>query len=233
MPQGKSVREIARSNAVSTQILSYAVSNAISCDKTSVLEGESARVTVAITNNAETTLLNNLFSIEKPEGAGFIAGSVRINGIAQPSYNPISGFTLPDLARGETAVIEYDLKADSPMTKNTVDSFATLNYTVNDPARGNVNYSDNTDTVYIGIIPAPSITPPASDTVLRVYNRAENDYTGWRSLYDYNNCGSRCCRRSCCGLRINLCLRCCCCRRQSCCNNNPICSSLCRINGCR
>lgn len=38
------------------------------------------------------------------------------------------------------------------MTQTPVTDFATLNYTVNDPARGNVNFSENTNTVSVQVI---------------------------------------------------------------------------------
>lgn len=150
MPNGKKSSEKAESNTVITEILTFSVLKEIRSDKTMVRVGENARYTVTVTNNSATKIFNNLFAISQPN-ASFVSGSVKINGVSQPTYNALSGFALPDLNPGDTVIIEYDLKADK-QTSIPITHFATLSYTVNDPARGNVNYSENTDTVSLIVI---------------------------------------------------------------------------------
>ncbi len=150
VPNGRKVSKKAESNAVNTDILTYSVLKEIRSDKTAVRAGDSAGYTVTVTNNSAAKLFNNLFSISQPN-ASFEAGSVKINGNAQPTYDPVSGFALPDLNPGDTIVIEYKLKADK-QTSTPITHFAALHYTVNDPARGNVNYAENTDTVSLIVI---------------------------------------------------------------------------------
>lgn len=152
MPSGETSRVNAESNTVNTEILSYSVSKVIRSDKTSVQEGENVRNTVTITNNSATKLFNNLFTIKEPNGASYVAGSVKVNGVAYPTYEPIKGFSIPDLNPGESAVIEYELKANNPMTVSPVTHYSTLNYTVTDTARGNVSYSENTDILSLNVI---------------------------------------------------------------------------------
>ena len=152
LPNGKKSSATAESNAVQTQILSYAVSKAIASDKTSVKEGESVHNTVTFTNNSAAKLFDSFFKIPQHIGASFVEGSVKINGAAQPTYDPSVGFVLPDLNLSEKVVVEYDLKADNPMSRTPVTHFATLNYTVNDPARGDVKYSDNTDVLSFDVV---------------------------------------------------------------------------------
>lgn len=152
VPSGKTFTEKAESNAVSTEILSYAVKKTIRSDKTSVQEGEKVCNTVTVTNNSATKLFNNLFTISPLKGATFVAGSVKVNGIVQPTFDPVKRFTIPDLNPNETAIIEYELKVNNPTTVTPITHFATLNYTVNDPARGNVQYRENTETVTVNVI---------------------------------------------------------------------------------
>lgn len=152
MPDGSTARADTSSNTVSTEILTYSVSKTIRSDKTAVKDGETIRNTVTIANNSATKISDGFFSVPQPDGAGFVAGSVKINGIAQPNYDPRAGFAIPDLKTGETLTIEYDLKADSPTVKNSVTHFAKLDYAVSDPTRGKVTYSENTDAVSVKII---------------------------------------------------------------------------------
>lgn len=151
MPDGTTARTETESNTVRTEILSYAVTKAIRSDKTTVRAGETVRNTVTVTNHSATKLFRIVFSIPQPDGASYVAGSVKINGVAQPNFDPITGFVLPDLNPGETVVIEYDLKADEATTTD-VTHFATLNYTVNDPERGDVDYVENTDTLSLKVV---------------------------------------------------------------------------------
>lgn len=152
LPDGQTITGELDSNIVNTEILTYSVPKIKSSDKTFMQEGETAHHTVTITNNSQTQLFNNFFTDTMSAGASYVAGSVKVNGVAQPSYNPIAGFALSPLNPGDIATIEYDIKADNPMTATPVTNFATLNYTVNDPVRSNVNYQENTNTTSIDIV---------------------------------------------------------------------------------
>lgn len=151
LPDGLAERDSQESNIVNTEILTYSVPKVKSSNKTSVQQGGIAHHTVTVTNNSATQLFNNTFTDQMSAGASYVAGSVKVNGVAQPSYDPLAGFALPNLNPGESATIEYDIKADNPSTNTPVTNFATINYTIDDPARGNVNYSENTNTVSLDV----------------------------------------------------------------------------------
>ena len=108
------------SNTVNTEILSYAVSKVSSCDKTLVKEGETVHNTVTITNNSTTKLTHNFISNPTPNGANYVAGSIKVNGVVQPTHDIITGFFLPDLNPGETLTIEYDMQITTPTTTTSV-----------------------------------------------------------------------------------------------------------------
>lgn len=85
-------------------------------------------------------------------GATYVAGSVTVNGVPQPTYDPVAGFPMPALNPSQAVTVTYTIQANNPMTQTPVTNFATLNYTVDDPIRGNVNFSENTNTVSVQII---------------------------------------------------------------------------------
>lgn len=147
MPNCKTISDKTESNAVNTQILSYSVTKTIGSDKTILREGENVQITVTVSNNSNTKIFNNFFTVPIPDGATYVSGSLEINGVSQPTYEPLSGFAIPDLNPNESLVIRYKLKANEPIAH-----FATLRYTVNDPVRGIVNYSENTDSVLLNVI---------------------------------------------------------------------------------
>lgn len=186
MPDGKRFLKSTESNAVSTEILTYSVLKEIRSDKTTVFAGKNVRNAVTLTNKSAAKLFLNFFKISQPNGANYVAGSVKINGTAQPDYNPITGFALPDINPDETVVIEYEIKAEKP-TKTPATHFATFDYTVNDPARGNVNYSENTDILSLKVI------DNAGQPIIRDYTKSYNDdIYGYGYGYGCRNCCNCC-----------------------------------------
>lgn len=115
-------------------------------------EGETVQHTVVITNNSATQLFNLVFKDGMSSGATYVADSVTVNGVPQPMYDPVAGFPLPDLNAGQAVTVGYTIQANNPMTQTPVTNFATLDYTVDDPVRGNGDFSENTNTVSIQII---------------------------------------------------------------------------------
>ena len=93
------------SNIVNTEILTSAVTKVKSSDHTFLSEGETAQQTVVVTNNSTVTLQNVFFKDVMSGGASYVAGSVVVNGVAQPSYDLVAGFTLPDIAPGGLSLI--------------------------------------------------------------------------------------------------------------------------------
>lgn len=140
------------SNPVETEILSSAISKVKTSDKTVIAEGETAHQTVVITNNSGVTLQNVTFKDVMSGGATYVPGSVAINGVAQPSYDLITGFPLPNIPAGGSVSVTYTIIADNPLTTTPVTNHATITYTVNDPNRGPVTYSENTNEVSIQIV---------------------------------------------------------------------------------
>lgn len=132
--------------------MTYSVPKIKSADKTFMQEGETARHTVVITNNSQTQLFDLFFKDVMSNGATYVAGSVTVNGVSQLSYDPVAGFALPVLNAGQAVTVTYDIQANNPMTQTPVTNYATLDYTVNDPVRGDVNFTENTNTVSVDII---------------------------------------------------------------------------------
>jgi len=107
------------SNNVNTEILSYSISKVLRADKTSAKEGETVHNTVTVTNNSTTRLVYTFISNPTPEGATYVAASVKVNGVTQPIYDPVKGFPLPELNPGDTVAIEYTIKPNEELSINT------------------------------------------------------------------------------------------------------------------
>ncbi|MDE6075493.1 MAG: DUF11 domain-containing protein [Clostridia bacterium] len=152
LPDGQTIAAELDSNIVTTEILTYSVPKVKSGDKTFLQEGETSQHTVVITNNSQTLLFNLVFKDTMSAGATYVAGSVTVNGVSQPSYDPAAGFPLPALNPGQAVTVAYTIQANNPMTQTPVTNYGTLDYTVDDPARSEVNFSENTNTVTVQIV---------------------------------------------------------------------------------
>ena len=152
LPDGQTIAAELDSNIVTTEILTYSVPKVKSGDKTFLQEGETSQHTVVITNNSQTQLFNLVFKDTMSAGATYVAGSVTINGVSQPAYDPAAGFPLPALNPGQAVTVAYTIQANNPMTQTPVTNYGTLDYTVDDPARSEVNFSENTNTVTVQIV---------------------------------------------------------------------------------
>lgn len=152
LPDGQIIPAELDSNEVNTEILTYFVPKVKSGDKTFLQEGETSQHTVVITNNSQTQLFNLVFKDTMSSGATYVAGSVTVNGVSQPTYDPAAGFPLPSLDPGQAVTVSYTIQANNPMTQTPVTNYGTLDYTVNDSSRANVSFSENTNTVSVQII---------------------------------------------------------------------------------
>ncbi len=152
LPDGETIAAELDSNIVTTEILTYSVPKVKSGDKTFLQEGETSVHTVVITNNSQTQLFNLIFKDNMSNGATYVAGSVTVNGVSQPTYDPVAGFPLPNLAVGQSVTVAYTIQANNPMTQTPVTDYGTLQYTVDDPLRSDVTFTENTNTISVQII---------------------------------------------------------------------------------
>ncbi len=132
--------------------MSYAISKVLTTDKTLVKAGEIVHNKVTVTNNSETKLTHNFIGNPTPNGATYVAGSVKLNGVELPSKDMTSGFFLPDLNPGETLTVEYDMKINDPVTLTTVTDVSQFQYGVTEPVRGEVRYKEYTEPVTFNVI---------------------------------------------------------------------------------
>lgn len=152
LPDGQTIAAELDSNVVTTEILTYSVPKVKSGDKTFLQEGETSQHAVVITNNSQTQLFNLILKDTMSSGATYVAQSVTVNGVSQPTYDPVAGFPLPSLNPGQAVTVTYIIQANNPMTQTPVTNFATLTYSVDDPTRSIVTFTENTNTVSVQII---------------------------------------------------------------------------------
>lgn len=153
-PNKPGVPGSAVSNAVSTEVLSDAITKVMTADKAYAKAGETVHNTVTITNNSSAVLTPAFIINPAPDGASFVDGSVKINGVAVTA-DPALGITLPVISPGESLKVEYDMKINSPSTVTVVTNSADFRYEVGDPVSGIIRtYTEPMNTVSVNVITA-------------------------------------------------------------------------------
>ncbi len=100
------------SNPAAVYVIVREVANTKSVDKAFAVKGGALTYTSVIKNAGSVPVTNVIFKDEIPAGTTFVNGSVKIDGVSYPSYDPETGFDLPDLAAGESVTVEFDVKVN-------------------------------------------------------------------------------------------------------------------------
>ena len=168
LPDGTVVTGNQPSNIVQTEVISDLFTKVKTGDKVFLRGGESSVHTVVLTNNSSTTILNPFFSDTMTAGASYVAGSVTVNGVSQPSYDPVAGFALADIPPAGSATISYTIIADNPITSQSVDDNGNVGYSINDPISGPRTFQDTTNTVTVVMISGEIIVFKSADRAYAV-----------------------------------------------------------------
>ena len=168
LPGGPTQSGSQDSNTVQTEVVSSLITMVKSSDSTFLAEGETALQTIVFTNNSSVNMTSLSFTDTMSAGAGYVAGTVRVNGVSQPTYDPATGFALPDIPAGGSTTITYNIIANNPKTNDSVVNSGALTYPVMDPVRGPITYTGSTNDVTIALVSARMTVVKSVDKTLAV-----------------------------------------------------------------
>ena len=97
-------------NNVDLAVISNTMSIFKQVDKKYAVSGDTLHYTNTIVNTGNQTKTNIIFRDNIPTGTTFVLGSVIVDGVNQPIYNPEVGFALPDMTQGQQRIVEFDVK---------------------------------------------------------------------------------------------------------------------------
>ena len=152
LPDGSVISGNQPSNIVQTEVISDLFPKVKSGDRIFLRAGETSVHTVVLTNNSSATITNATFTDTMTAGATYVPGSVTVNLISQPSYDPIAGFAIPDIPPAGSVTVSYTILADTPVVQSQVNNYASLNYTINDPIFGPRSFTDQTNTISVILV---------------------------------------------------------------------------------
>lgn len=127
-PYSTLVTKTVYSNTVKTYDPYAKVDIVKSVDKSYALVGDTLTYSFTVTNSGNTSAKNAIFADLIQSQASFISGSVYVNGVNKPNYNPQTGFSLETINIGQVINIEFKVKVDSLPTPNNIKNSATTSY---------------------------------------------------------------------------------------------------------
>lgn len=98
------------SNPVAVYIIVRALTNVKSVDKAFAVKGDILTYTSVIKNTGSIPITDVIFKDEIPAGTTFVDGSVYIDGVNFPSYNPQTGFFAANLTPQATVTVTFQVQ---------------------------------------------------------------------------------------------------------------------------
>jgi uncharacterized repeat protein (TIGR01451 family) len=91
----------------------FNVTSAKTVDKAVTYVGDVLTYTVNIKNTGDAPSDSTTFFDTPPAGTSFVAGSVVVNGVAQPAANPINGVPVGSVAQGATTTVRFQARVNT------------------------------------------------------------------------------------------------------------------------
>ncbi|MDE7348299.1 MAG: DUF11 domain-containing protein, partial [Clostridia bacterium] len=107
---GYSATSFSNSNPVAVYIIFRRMTNVKSVDKAFAVKGDILNYTSVIKNTGSIPVTDVIFKDEIPVGTTFVNGSVQIDGVSYPAYNPETGFFVANLTPQASATITFQVQ---------------------------------------------------------------------------------------------------------------------------
>lgn len=139
------------SNTTETELVIGELSMVKSVDKEYATIEDILTYTVVITNTGNILVTDVVFTDILPDGVTFEEGSVTVDGVSQPTYDPSVGFDLGSLIILGTKTVTFQAKVTSLPNPNTIinTSSTTYDYLVIIPVSG--SSTSNSVTTYVNV----------------------------------------------------------------------------------
>lgn len=109
---GYPATSFSNSNPVAVFIIERAMTNVKSVDKTFAVKGDILTYTSVIKNTGSIPVTDVIFKDEIPAGTTFVNGSVYIDGVNYPSYNPQTGFFAANLTPQASVTVTFQVQVN-------------------------------------------------------------------------------------------------------------------------
>ncbi|WP_282942389.1 DUF11 domain-containing protein [Paenibacillus sp. RC67] len=135
------------SNLVTIPVSAFLVSASLVASTEYTFIGDIITYGITIINEGNETLSDLLVKMPLPPGTQFVLGSVVVDGMYAPSYNPIDGIPLQPLLPGASSQIAFRLQVTEMPPTSQLASLAEIQYTV-----GEYPYTLDTNPVTVQVV---------------------------------------------------------------------------------
>lgn len=150
-PTGDALTDALDSNITQTDLILGELGMVKSVDKNYATIGDILTYTVVLSNIGNVLLTDIIFTDIIPSGATFVTGSVKVDGVSQPTYDPNIGFNVGSLIILGSRTIIFEVEVTSLPNPNTIinTSLTEFNYLVILPITGNSTSNSVTTTINV------------------------------------------------------------------------------------
>ncbi|MGL6105484.1 DUF7507 domain-containing protein [Romboutsia sp.] len=127
-PSGSLITKTQNSNTVTTNVVLGKITAVKAVDKPIATLNDDLTYTITLTNVGNIIDQNVFFQDVPSTGATFKAGSVKVNTVSQPTFNPTVGFSLGDIGIGNVVVVEFKVTVTSVPPTNAVTNQAVVSF---------------------------------------------------------------------------------------------------------
>lgn len=128
-PDGRTLTGSATSNTLTFPVSAPNVAVVKSTASTAAAVNDTVTYSVLITNSGIAPVSNIQFSDPIPAGSSFVAGSVTVNGVVQPTANPAGGVALGTLAPGANATVTFNIRVNEIPPGGQLSNRSTVSFT--------------------------------------------------------------------------------------------------------
>ena len=109
---GYPATSFSNSNPAAVYIIVRQMTNVKSVDKTFAVKGDILTYTSVITNTGTIPVTNVIFTDQIPAGTAFVNGSVTVDGVSYPAYNPQAGFFAANLTPQASVTVTFQVQVN-------------------------------------------------------------------------------------------------------------------------
>ncbi|CAM4026536.1 cell surface protein [Bacillus luti] len=163
-PSAPPISETTSSNTTNIQFIDVILTATKSANKVLANIDEIIEYTVFIQNNGSTTTNSIFFTDTIEDGTVFIPGSVIVNNTVLPAADPNIGFSIPNVASGQSATITFQVSVTNLPAVNPTPNTANIVYDfIFNPDFAPIQKSTTSNTTFVQINDADIVSLKAVD----------------------------------------------------------------------
>ncbi|MCM3749313.1 hypothetical protein M3223_18300 [Paenibacillus pasadenensis] len=129
LPDGRTLNGSVVSNTLTFPVSSPNVQVVKTVNAIDAVVGDTLIYSIVVTNSGIAAVNNVIVSDTIPAGTSFVAGSVTVGGVSQPSANPATGITIGTIAAGDSVTVTFSVQVNALPASQSLSNTAVAVFT--------------------------------------------------------------------------------------------------------